>query len=132
MSARTGREPELLLLVVFGAMSIAGAVWMALKLPTPRCLFHDATGLPCLGCGGTRSMRSLFAGDVASAWAWNPLVFLTVVACGMVGLYAFAVVCGGISPIRIGRISNFHAAILRAAVVATLAANWIYLISRGV
>lgn len=40
-------------------------IWM------PRCLFHDATGLYCPGCGNTRATTALLHGDLAGAVAQN-------------------------------------------------------------
>ncbi|MEY2693731.1 MAG: hypothetical protein RL142_79 [Actinomycetota bacterium] len=39
------------------------------------CLFHAATGLLCPGCGTTRSLTALLHGDVATALAFNPLIY---------------------------------------------------------
>lgn len=42
----------------------------------PPCLFHELTGLHCTGCGGTRAVHALLSGDLATAWAQNPLLLL--------------------------------------------------------
>jgi hypothetical protein len=39
------------------------------------CLFHAATGLLCPGCGTTRSLTALLHGDVATAFAFNSLIY---------------------------------------------------------
>jgi hypothetical protein len=40
----------------------------------PPCLFHAITGLHCPGCGLTRALHALLNGDLAGAWAMNPLL----------------------------------------------------------
>jgi hypothetical protein len=46
----------------------------------PPCVFRALTGLQCPGCGGTRAVYALLHGDVAAAWALNPMVFVLGVA----------------------------------------------------
>ena len=63
---------------VFGAMLVASAL-----LPLPRnnaiagmpslCAFHQITGLPCPGCGLTRSWVSMAHGHFSDAFVWHPL-----------------------------------------------------------
>ncbi len=38
------------------------------------CAFHELTGLYCPGCGGTRAMRALFAGDIIRSFCYHPFV----------------------------------------------------------
>ena len=42
----------------------------------PRCIFHELTGLNCPGCGGLRAAHRLLHGDLAGAFAFNPLLVL--------------------------------------------------------
>lgn len=66
------RSKQLLLLCTLGALLCAGGVllWRAgLGIP---CLFHLVTGLDCPGCGVTRMLAALAAGDLAGAWRSNP------------------------------------------------------------
>ena len=48
----------------------------------PRCLFHMLTGLDCPGCGGLRAAHRLLHGDVAGAFAFNPLLVLLAPVLG--------------------------------------------------
>ena len=41
-----------------------------------KCIFHEATGLYCAGCGGTRAIYALFRGDILTALHSNALVTL--------------------------------------------------------
>src|SRR5262245_39527865 len=68
----------------FGAVAIvAGAVALVLFFFPPdrywfypRCVFHSLTGLDCPGCGGLRAAHRLLHGDLAGAFAFNPLLVL--------------------------------------------------------
>ena len=41
------------------------------------CLFHLITGLYCPGCGGTRAVRAMLAGDLRLSFQYHPLVLYT-------------------------------------------------------
>ena len=69
---------------------LAVLLLLPLLLPLPHnnaiaglpsiCAFHDLTGLPCPGCGLTRSWVSLAHGHWREALVWHPLgplLFLT-------------------------------------------------------
>ncbi len=59
----------LLLLGVF--LNITGMELSALLGP---CALHRLTGLYCPGCGGTRAMRALFAGEFVQAFVYHPFI----------------------------------------------------------
>jgi hypothetical protein len=51
--------------------------------PLPgTCTFQNVTGVPCPGCGLTRSFISITRGNLADAWRYNPagMLFFAVVA----------------------------------------------------
>lgn len=48
----------------------AGGLW--------PCAFHVITGLHCPGCGLTRTLHALVHGDIARAWAMNPLAIVAL------------------------------------------------------
>lgn len=45
----------------------------------PPCYFYSLTGIPCPGCGLTRSVISLLRGDVLTAMRYNLMPFFLVV-----------------------------------------------------
>jgi hypothetical protein len=131
-TADSRHDPELVWLLVLGAIGIAGLAAFLLRVPTPGCLFHDLTGLPCVTCGGTRCLHSLIAGDFGNAFLWNPMIFLMALGCVVFMLYALAVVCFRLPRLRLVEMSSGQTWAIRGAIVALLAANWVYVISRGV
>lgn len=55
----------------------------------PGCSFLRVTGLPCPGCGLTRSVVAAFRGDLATAWALNPLGILFALLFLLLGVLVF-------------------------------------------
>ncbi|MFA9453899.1 MAG: DUF2752 domain-containing protein [Candidatus Aminicenantaceae bacterium] len=60
----------------------------------PTCSFLDLTGLPCPGCGLTRSVVATVHGDLAGSWGFHRLGALTVLyiliqAVFRIGVLAF-------------------------------------------
>ncbi len=53
--------------------------WEYLPLKPPGCNFRKITGIPCIGCGGTRCMMALSHGDVVKSFLFNPIIFLGIV-----------------------------------------------------
>ena len=120
---------ELLWLSVSG-VSLAGiGAWLALSLPWPRCPFLAVTGLPCVTCGATRSIIAFLHGDFLLALRWNPLAF--VAFCGLIAfdLYATRVLVGRTARLRIVGWTGTEKNVVRIAVIALLALNWIYLLA---
>jgi len=70
------------------AILIAGG-WVLYTFPPvtsgfyPQCVFKQATGLDCPGCGTTRALHALVHGRFGEALHFNPLlfVFIAVAAC---------------------------------------------------
>lgn len=52
----------------------------------PRCPFFVLTGWKCAGCGSQRALHALLNADVATAWAMNPLLVLSLPYV-LLGLY---------------------------------------------
>lgn len=75
---RAARTP----LLVAGGAAVAA---LGLVLVDPHepgswgaCPLYALTGLYCAGCGGLRATHDLLVGDLAGAWAMNPLWVLLV------------------------------------------------------
>src|SRR4030088_1376904 len=84
-------DHELLWLSVSLGALAAAALWFALHLPWPICLFHALTGHPCATCGATRSAIAFFHGHFFDSWKWNPLAFLAYCSLSIFNIYAFLV-----------------------------------------
>jgi len=97
----------------------------------PACPLKSLTGVPCPGCGTTRAALALAHFDFAAAFAVSPLA--AAAWCGLIagGLAAGALALSG-RPVpawpRFGRRGEIA---WRVAVVAVLAANWVYLVLHG-
>jgi hypothetical protein len=98
----------------------------ALALSLPPCLFRELTGIPCPTCGGTRALLALARLDPGAAIAWNPLAAaaaILFVAGGVVALAA-ALARREVRPPR-------PTPVLRAALVLSFAANWLFVVVAG-
>jgi hypothetical protein len=121
-------DHELVWLLVSLGGAIALAVWLGARLPTPQCVFHSLTGLPCVTCGATRSASYFLHGHFLTSFLFNPLAFLAY--CGLVvfDLYALAVLLTGAPRLRLANFSTAQKRVLRRAIIFLLAANWLYLL----
>lgn len=46
----------------------------------PTCIFHQATGLLCPGCGSLRAIHQLLHGHLVTAFRFNPLLVVSMPA----------------------------------------------------
>lgn len=104
----------------------AAALPLAHLLALPRiplCSFRLWTGLPCPGCGMTRSMVCLFHGDALASLRFHPLgIFL--------GAFALGVFAGGVGGAVTGRdpfwrFVDRRSAALALAFVCALLGTWV-------
>jgi hypothetical protein len=120
--------------LVWLSVSVVGlglaAVWFAVGLPWPHCIFLSITGHPCMTCGATRSAIAFFHLDFVRAWKWNPLVFSFLCGLSIFNAYAFAVLVTCAPRLRIVQFSQVEKNFVRLAVIVALLSNWIYLLSR--
>lgn len=61
----------------------------------PVCSYRQRTGVPCLGCGGTRALRLAARGDLRGALRANPLGAWAAVVAWLTALGAAASVFTG-------------------------------------
>jgi hypothetical protein len=81
------QRPWLVGIVAGGALALPALIWVLWQFdpnvagnPFPPCLFRYFTGYFCAGCGLTRAMHALVHGDIARAFAMNPLAMLLMPA----------------------------------------------------
>jgi hypothetical protein len=121
-------DHELLWLTVSLGAGLALAAWFAAQLPTPHCVFHSLTGLPCLTCGATRAAIQFFHGHFGASFLFNPLAFLAY--CGLIvfDLYALRVLITRALRLRLVNFSRTEKSFIRYAALLLLAGNWLYLL----
>jgi hypothetical protein len=118
--------------VLWLSVSVVGAlvawVWLHSGLPTPRCTFHDWTGIPCPGCGATRSVRHLMHGNLPGALHMNPLFFIGVGLTGIYDLYAATVLALRLPRLRLDEVPTWLGTTARFGIPALIVLNWAWLI----
>lgn len=117
--------PERMILLVSAAGAVFALVLLAFSSVLPHgwlCAWREATGWPCAGCGGTRSLALLLSGRWQHAFAMNPGVVLGGAALLLLNIYAAAVLVLRLEPRR----PAFPG--WPWAVAAAVAANWLYLL----
>ena len=117
----------LVTLVAVIALLAAARFYDRLPAHPPGCGFRTLTGLPCLGCGGTRAARALAAGRLGESIRFNPGVVLgvaTTIAWTAAGSARF------LRRVPLPKPSEQNRRIRRNAVLAAvlLLLNWIYLV----
>ena len=90
----------------------------------PPCLFRSVTGLPCPTCGSTRAVLALARLDLAGAVALNPLAVASAIVFLAGGLIAAVAALAG----RPLREPERYPPAARLALVAAVAANWVWLL----
>ena len=124
------------LVVVVGSFSLSirereQVIVPLVGFPLPgTCMFREMTGLPCPGCGLTRSFISIGHGRLLDAWHYNPAGFvLFAVIVFQVPYRAFQIlrIRRGYGQHRFAWIDN---GVLILLVVA-LVVQWIYALANG-
>lgn len=126
------RRPEILVAPVVSTIALCLVLLVArhydrMPVRAAECSFRSLTGIPCVGCGGTRAAQALSRGQVVEAVGFNPGVVLLFGACfawlgwRLVRFLRKRPAAG--SPASAGRL-----VVLFLSVGGLLLANWIYLI----
>lgn len=107
-------------------------LWLRLGLPLQHCPLHEITGCACPTCGATRCVRFALGGDFGSALRINPLAFCALVALALYDIYAATVLALRLQRLRADTWPAWVGKSARVAAIATIAANWAWLVWRGV
>ncbi len=75
-AVQSGHTRGILSVLAGAALLITLAVGRRGLPDVPLCWFHSMTGLPCPGCGLTRSVFAIGGGDFADAWRYNPFGYV--------------------------------------------------------
>jgi hypothetical protein len=111
--------------IALATIAAAGVMKSYLNL-LPPCIFREATGLPCLTCGGTRCIAELSSFHIAKAFLFNPLIMVFTLA---IIVFSFLVGLGLILKRRLViKLNKREARLMRLLAVVLVAANWVYLI----
>ena len=114
--------------LVWPAVFVVGAAfawgWFLSGLRLPQCIFMRVTGLPCLGCGGTRCARNLVNLDLGQAFLFHPGFFLVVTLALLWTVYS-AIFWLRRDPLRLRLfIEPAYSRRVRIAFVALLVVHW--------
>lgn len=122
-AVRTAPERWILVVSMAGGVLFAGLAALFVFGPTGwTCAWREWTGVPCAGCGGTRSLLLALSGEWTGALRMNPGAVLAAVFLLLANLYAVAVLVFRCEPWR-PRVPGW-----RWWVGGGIAANWLYLL----
>ena len=79
---------ELVWPLVFLGGAVFAWTWFQTGIQLPPCIFHELTGLPCLGCGGTRCARQLVQLNFFEGFKFHPGFASLVVGAAVWTLYS--------------------------------------------
>lgn len=124
-------QPEVIFLLCSAAVLLLGALWCAVSAAgwhNWACAWKSGTGLPCVGCGTTRSMVLLAGGSWRAALQLNPAAVLLLPVWTAAALYAATVLVLRLEPLRFPALAGWP---WRWIAAAFLLANWTYLLATG-
>lgn len=121
-------DHELLWLSVSVAAALIAWFWLSRGIPTPKCVWHEITGVACPGCGATRATRFLLQGAWTDAIRMNPL-FVAVACFGVLfDLYAAVVLIFRLPRLRFDSIPEWLGWTARFGIPALIVINWGWLV----
>jgi hypothetical protein len=121
-------DHERIWLFVTLALALIGLVWLRFGLPTPECTWKNLTGIPCPGCGATRTVRHVMDGAIPDAFLMNPLFFAVAVGVAIYDVYAAVVLAFGLPRLRFESLPEWSGLPIRVGAVALVLGNWLWLI----
>ena len=106
-----------------GVAGLFGLLVLLLVGGSVPCVFASLTGRPCPGCGSTRAIYALAAGDLPAFARANPLGPLMALVVGAFGVHAVWVVLrdGSADAVASGRVGRLLARAALAIGVAEIA-----------
>lgn len=117
-------------LVTFAAvvgLLVIARYYERLPAQAPACGFKTVLSIPCVGCGGTRAMKSLVSGRPLEAVRYNPAVIMGVFASALWAVAGVLNYRRGRSPLSVPE-QNRRLKRVALIVLAVLTLNWVYLI----
>lgn len=120
-------DAELIGISVGGLTAALTYAWFHLmRWSLPKGLLCRVANIPCLFCGGNRSLTLFLGGDLLGALQVNPLIAVGLVFAVIWFAYALVVVSFRLPRIRVVGVTGRNAILLRFGVVIVLLANWVY------
>lgn len=112
------------------ALLLVAKNYEASPVKPPPCSLRSLTGIPCVACGGTRSVRALAEGQVIDAVIWNPLVVFAVFVIALWFVCTLLMVGwqGGVVEVRAKAVVGKFSQRWGFLIAVLLLMNWIYLI----
>jgi len=120
-------DHEGLWLAITLSLFLMGWMLIHFSVPLPPCLWHQMTGLPCPGCGGTRCARAIVAGSLGTAFKMNPFVFISLAVVVLYDIYAATVLFFRLPRLRFTEVPPWLGLWTRIGVAVLFAANWAWL-----
>jgi len=72
----------LVVLLAIAVLLVLGTIYYAIDPVSsawfPQCSFLKLTGYKCPGCGSQRAIHALLGGDVAAAFKFNAMLFISI------------------------------------------------------
>lgn len=127
-----GRDHELIWGSLLLMAALLAAAWLLSGIPTPLCPLHALSGIPCPTCGMTRAASALLHGDFIAALLWNPLMTLVLTGAALYIPYAVIVATGKLMRLRWTQPTLSEVRWIRIAIILLIAANWAYLLWKGI